>query len=116
MGLAIGIFLMFSLKYLNFTYDDSFIIYRYAENLANGHGFSWNYDETQEFGFTSYFMILIIALGIKLGFDPILFSKVVTITAGIITIVVSGFMIRILTEKKMKFYFFQWLIFGKMPL
>ena len=112
---GIIVFLYFSFKFFDFTIDDSFIAYRYAENLALGYGFSWNYDETQEFGFTSYFMILIIALGIKLGFDPILFSKVVTIAAGIITIIVSGFMIRILTEKKMKFYFLPSLFLGLIP-
>jgi len=71
--LAIGVFLMFSLKYIHFTYDDSFIIYRYAENLANGHGFSWNYDGIPEFGFTSYLHTILIAAGIKLGFDPMSF-------------------------------------------
>ena len=112
---GIMVFLYFSFKFFDFTIDDSFIAYRYAENLALGYGFSWNYDETQEFGFTSYFMILIIALGIKLGFDPILFSKVVTISAGIITIVISGFMIRILTQNKMKFYFLPSLFLGLVP-
>ena len=112
---GIMVFLYFSFKFFDFTIDDSFIAYRYAENLALGYGFSWNYDQTQEFGFTSYFMILLVALGIKLGFDPILFSKVVVIGAGIITILVSGLMLRILTEGKMKFYFLPSLFLGFIP-
>lgn len=112
---GIVIFLYFSFKFFDFTIDDSFIAYRYAENLALGYGFSWNYDQTQEFGFTSYFMILVIALGIKLGFEPILFSKVLTIFAGTITILVSGLMLRVLTERKMKFYFLPSLILGFIP-
>ena len=112
---GIMVFLYFSLKFFDFTIDDSFIAYRYAENLALGYGFSWNYDQTQEFGFTSYFMILVVALGIKLGFDPILFSKVIVIGAGIIIILVSGLMLRILTEGKMKFYFLPSLFLGFIP-
>ncbi len=96
---GIGVFLMFSLKYMNFTYDDSFIIYRYAENLANGHGFSWNYDGIPEFGFTSYLHTILIASGIKLGFDPLPFSKILTTFFGVITIIVVGFFVRELTER-----------------
>ena len=60
--LAISIFLMFSIKNIDFTYDDSFITYRYSDNLANGHGFSWNYDGKPEFGFTSYFQTILVAV------------------------------------------------------
>jgi len=113
--LAIGVFLMFSLKYMNFTYDDSFIIYRYSDNLANGHGFSWNYDGKPEFGFTSYFHTLLVAGGMKLGFDPLLFSKTLTIFSGIVTLVVVGFIVREFTERKFKYYFLSSLVLGFLP-
>ena len=113
--LAIGVFLMFSLKYIHFTYDDSFIIYRYAENLANGHGFSWNYDGIPEFGFTSYLHTILIAAGIKLGFDPMSFSNIVTVFSGTITIIVVGLIVRELTEKKFEYYFLSSLVLGFLP-
>jgi len=112
---GIIIFLYFSFKFIDFTIDDAFITYRYSDNIASGYGFSWNYDQVQEFGFTSYFHTLIVGLGIKLGFDTILFAKSVTIFAGIITILVSGLIVRVLTEKKIKFYFLPSLFLGFMP-
>jgi hypothetical protein len=105
LSLAIGVFLMFSFKYMHFTYDDSFIIYRYAENLANGYGFSWNYNGIPEFGFTSYLHTILIASGIKLGFDPIPFGNTITVISGIITIIVVGFIVREFTERKFEYYF-----------
>jgi hypothetical protein len=100
---------------MDFTIDDAFITYRYSDNLASGFGFSWNYEQTQEFGFTSYFHTLIVGLGIKLGFDAVLFAKSVTIIAGIITIVVSGLIVRVLTERKMKLYFLPSIFLGFIP-
>lgn len=113
--LAIGVFLMFSLKYMHFTYDDSFIIYRYSDNLANGYGFSWNYDGKPEFGFTSYLHTIWVASGIQLGFDPITFSKFTTIFSGAITIIVTGLMVREFTERKFKYYFLSSLALGFLP-
>jgi arabinofuranosyltransferase len=106
---------MFSLKYLNFTYDDSFIIYRYAENLANGYGFSWNYNGVPEFGFTSYFHTILVAGGINLGFDPLVFSKTLTIFCGIIVLIVVGFTVREFTERKFEYYFLPSLALGFLP-
>jgi hypothetical protein len=34
--------------------DDSFIFFRYAENLASGHGFSWNVGEPPVEGHSSF--------------------------------------------------------------
>jgi len=110
--LAIGVFLVFSLKYMNFTYDDSFIIYRYSDNLANGYGFSWNYDGKPEFGFTSYLHTILVAGGIQLGFDPVTFSKLTTIFSGIITIIVVGLIVREFTERKFEYYFLSSLVLG----
>lgn len=113
--LAIGIFLMFSTKNMHFTYDDSFIIYRYSDNLANGHGFAWNYDGKPEFGFTSYLHTLFIAGGIKLGFDAVTFSKITTIFSGAVTMVVVGLIVREFTERKFGYYFLSSLALGFIP-
>jgi len=113
--IAVTCFLYFSFKFFDFTIDDAYITYRYSDNLASNYGFSWNYNEIQEFGFTSYFHVLIVSLGIKLGFDTILFSKGITIFAGIITILVSGLIVKVLTERKMKLYFLPALFLGVIP-
>jgi len=113
--LAISIFLMFSIKNIDFTYDDSFITYRYSDNLANGHGFSWNYDGKPEFGFTSYLQTILVAGGIKLGFDAVTFSKIITIFSGTIAIIIVGLIVREFTERKFEYYFLSSLVLGCLP-
>ena len=53
--------------------DDSYISYRYARNLAQGHGLVFNPGEKVE-GITSFLWTLMIAGGIHLGFDAPLFT------------------------------------------
>lgn len=47
-------------------YDDAAITYRYAENIASGHGFVYNLGE-RVLGTTTPLFTLLLALGIKLG-------------------------------------------------
>ena len=82
-AISIIVFILFCEKYIHYTIDDAFIFYRYSDNIANGFLFSWNYDGEKEFGFTSYLYTIVVALGIKLGLDPIIFSKAVTVFSGI---------------------------------
>lgn len=112
---AMIIFIVLSVKYSHFTIDDGFIAFRYSENLAKGFGFSWNYDQTQEFGFTSYLHIILVAAGIVGGFDAVIFNKILTVTAGAVTIVVVGFLLKEITRGKFKFYFIPSLALAAMP-
>ncbi len=112
---AIIVFTVLSLKYAHFTIDDGFIAFRYSENLANGYGFSWNYDQTQEFGFTSYLHIILVAVGIVNGFDAVIFNKILTVIAGAITILVVGFLLKELTRGQFKFYFIPSLALAATP-
>lgn len=54
---------------LSWTCDDAFISYRYAENLVNGLGLVYNAGEHVE-GYTNFLWTMLIALGLKLGFEP----------------------------------------------
>lgn len=60
---------------LNFTQDDAYIFFRYAKNYAHGHGLVFNPGERVE-GYTSFTWVMIMAGVIRLGFDPVLLSKV----------------------------------------
>jgi hypothetical protein len=50
----------------NFT-DDAPFFFRYAENLAAGHGFRWNVEEAPVWGASAPLWALLLALGVKLG-------------------------------------------------
>ncbi|APR77677.1 Hypothetical protein A7982_03024 [Minicystis rosea] len=58
-----------------FTVDDSYISFRYARNLARGWGLVYNEGERIE-GYTNFLWTVILAGGIKLGFDPNNVAKV----------------------------------------
>lgn len=47
--------------------EDGFISFRFARNLAEGHGFVWNPGEAPVEGFTNLLLVLFGALALKLG-------------------------------------------------
>ncbi|KPL18010.1 MAG: hypothetical protein AMJ92_10055 [candidate division Zixibacteria bacterium SM23_81] len=54
--------------------DDAFILFRYAENFFSGHGLVYNIGERVE-GYTSFLWVVLLAIGRRVGFDIIFFSK-----------------------------------------
>src|SRR5438046_1501989 len=55
--------------YLHVMYDDAFITYRYAENLARGLGLVYNPGERVE-GYSNFLWTLMMAVVVKLGGRP----------------------------------------------
>ncbi len=62
-------------------FDDSFITFRYAENLAHGQGLVFNPGERVE-GYTTFLWAVLMAGAIKLGGDVIVVSQVMGLIAG----------------------------------
>lgn len=58
---------------LSFVTDDAFISFRYAQNLVRGLGLVYNPGERVE-GFTNFLWTIIIAAGMRFGWDPVGFS------------------------------------------
>lgn len=67
----------------NLIYDDSFITYRYAKNLALGHGITWNPGENPVEGYTNLLLVLITAPFIRMGIDPLLVTRVLSLLAAV---------------------------------
>ncbi|UCE26296.1 MAG: hypothetical protein JSW52_08000 [Candidatus Coatesbacteria bacterium] len=70
----------------DFVLDDAYIIYRYAQNLAHGHGVVWNVGEDPVEGYTSFAWVVLNAFAILLGLNPVLFSKTVSVLAVLLII------------------------------
>jgi len=70
---------------LRFIQDDAFISFRYAEHLAQGKGLVWNEGYRIE-GFTNFLWSLMIAAGIYLGLEPVLFSQILGLLFFIVAI------------------------------
>lgn len=71
--------------YLNCVAEDAFIGFRFAKNLANGHGLIWNVGEPPVEGYTNFLWVVLCAFILKLGFNLLLFAQ----TAGILASIAS---------------------------
>ena len=71
---AVALFLLQVALILDYTVDDAFISYRYAESLASGTGLVFNEGERVE-GYTNFLWVLMLAGAAKLGADPETASK-----------------------------------------
>ncbi len=54
---------------LRFVQDDAFISFTYAKSLVEGHGLTWFGDRVE--GYTNFLWVLWIALGMKMGIEPV---------------------------------------------
>ncbi len=64
-------------------FDDSFITYRYAENLAAGHGLVWNRGEAPTEGYTSLAFILALAPFSALGLPLLWVSRTLSVASAL---------------------------------
>src|SRR5262249_10595062 len=67
----------------NRIFDNSFITYRYARNLADGAGITWNVNEPPVEGYTNFLLVIILAPFIRLGFDPLWVTRLFSQAAGV---------------------------------
>lgn len=81
--LALAGFAAVSTIYFPFVLDDAFITFRYAQNLADGHGLVWNPGEGKVEGYTSLLWVLVNAAGISAGLDPVVLSRVLSAAAAV---------------------------------
>ena len=63
-------------------FDDAMISMRYARNLAEGHGLVFNPGERVE-GYTNFLWVLLAAVAIKLGLDPLLTTRIVGVACAL---------------------------------
>lgn len=72
-----------SLQNWNLVFDDSYISYRYAMNLSEGYGITWNINEVPTEGYTNLLLILVLAPFIGMGMDPLLVTRVLSFVSVI---------------------------------
>jgi hypothetical protein len=81
-ALSLGIPLLLALGcavwFLTFTLDDPWVSFRYAWQLAHGHGLVYNHGEAVE-GYTNFLWTVLMAGVIKVGGDPLVWAKVIGI-------------------------------------
>jgi hypothetical protein len=86
--IIICLFILHALHF-NFVCDDAFISFRYAQNLNEGFGLVWNINEKPVEGYTNFLWLILMGLFMKIGFEPIITSKVLGVFFGSCTIILS---------------------------
>lgn len=87
-AVSLAIYAFHSSSLIAYAYDDAFISFRYAENLANGHGLVYNIGERVE-GYSNFLWTFILAGAIKLGADPLVIAKVLGILFALATMALT---------------------------
>jgi len=91
LGIALGIagVLAANVRTQPWTLDDAYITFRYAENLAAGHGLVYNPGEYVE-GTTTLLWAVILAAVHAIGLDTILASKTLGFMLAVATVLLAG--------------------------
>jgi arabinofuranosyltransferase len=84
---------------LNFTQDDAFISYRYAENLLEDKGLVFNSGERVE-GYTNFFWIILLSIFANLGLNIIFVSKMLGVASGCATLIMLHRISRVFFPKQ----------------
>lgn len=75
LAISFAVFVYHVVVLWSFTADDSFIAFRYAENLALGHGPTFNAGQTPVEGYTTFLWMLIMAIPHFFGIEVVNFAK-----------------------------------------
>ena len=86
LALAIIAAMVHAFHLKQFLVDDAFISFRYAKNLADGHGLVWNIGERVE-GYSNFLWMLLFALGFKLGLKPEMITLILAIPLHLICLI-----------------------------
>ena len=97
-----------------YTVDDAYISFRYARNLAAGHGLVYNVGEAIE-GYTNFSLTIALAAGMAVGIDPHPLSKALGAAAALGTLVVVYCIAGRLQPRKALPCVATWLLAGSAP-
>ncbi|HEY6867691.1 MAG TPA: hypothetical protein VI792_10565, partial [Candidatus Eisenbacteria bacterium] len=64
--------------------DDSFITFRFARNLAEGHGVTWNPGEPPVEGYSNFLWMILSAGALRAGLDPLLVARLLAIASDLL--------------------------------
>ena len=71
---------------MRFPFDDTYITFRYAANLAHGFGIVWNHGGAHTEGYTNFLFMLMLVPFSAMGCDLVIVSQAI----GVVAIVVSA--------------------------
>jgi len=87
----------------HFTFDDSYIGFRFAWNFARGIGIVYNAGQRVE-GYTSFLWVVLLAGASRVGLDVVFASKVLGVLFSLLTFLANYFLCRLLSSSKAPVY------------
>lgn len=88
-GVATLVFAALTALFWGYTVDDAFISFRYARNLAQGYGLTYNAGGPPIEGYTGLLWVLLMAVPARLGLDVETFAKVAGVVATVACLAVT---------------------------
>ena len=85
-----------------FVIDDAFISFRFAQNMLDGHGLVFNRGEMVE-GYSNLLWVLLTAVGMKLGLDPLLWARILGAGAMAGVLALAPGIVRLLAPRATEF-------------
>ena len=73
---------------MRFPFDDTYITFRYAQNLAHGFGIVWNPGGAHTEGYTNFLYMLLLAPFSALGCDLVVVSQCINVISVIVSAIV----------------------------
>ncbi len=92
-ALVVAVFAALVFSFGLSIHDDAFISFRYARNLADGHGLVFNPGERVE-GYTNFSWTVLFAAVMALGLNPLSAAPVLGVLAGAGALVATGALVR----------------------
>ncbi|MBN2226471.1 MAG: hypothetical protein JW763_03825 [candidate division Zixibacteria bacterium] len=75
-ALSLVLFILFVITFWEYSIDDAFITFRYAEHFADGHGMVFNIGDKPVEGYSNFLWLLLLALLYKFGLSTYLCAKI----------------------------------------
>ncbi|HWF45038.1 MAG TPA: hypothetical protein VG537_10385, partial [Candidatus Kapabacteria bacterium] len=70
---------------MRFPFDDTYITFRYVQNIAHGFGIVWNPGGAHTEGYTNFLYVLVLVPFSAMGFDLVAASQIVNVIAVIVS-------------------------------
>jgi arabinofuranosyltransferase len=86
LAVSVLIYAAMIILFWDYSIDDAFVTYRYAENLANGHGFVFNPGDKPVEAYSNFLWMLILAGVFSIGLPTYTTAKVL----GVVTFLLAG--------------------------
>jgi arabinofuranosyltransferase len=84
-ALSAAIFLYFVYQFRDYSIDDAFVTFKYAENVARGNGLIFNRGDTSVEGYSNFLWMLLLAGGYRIGSPTLLTAKITGIACFFLT-------------------------------